>query len=125
MDLADDPLDAVWRALANPLRRHMLDLLKEGPLTTGELADHFPDHTRFAVMQHLKVLEEGNLIVPQRSGRKRFNYLNPVPIQQISDRWISRYQRDWAEAMVDLKEKLELDSTSTTTTSTANKRESS
>lgn len=91
----------------------MLDLLKEEPLTTGELAEYFPDHTRFAVMQHLKVLEEGNLIVPRRSGRKRFNHLNPVPIQQISDRWISRYQRAWAEAMVDLKERLESDPSST------------
>lgn len=114
MDFGDDPLDPVWRALANPLRRHMLDLLKDGPLTTGELAEQFPDHTRFAVMQHLKVLEEGNLVVPRRSGRKRFNHLNPVPIQQISDRWISRYHRDWAEAMVDLKGKLESDPASMT-----------
>ena len=125
MDPGDDPLDAVWRALANPLRRRMLDLLKDEPLTTGELAEHFPDHSRFAVMQHLKVLEEGNLIVPRRSGRQRFNHLNPVPIQQISDRWISRYQRDWAEAMVDLKEKLESDSSSITGTSKAKTRETS
>jgi len=105
--LEPDDLDPVWRALANPLRRRMLDYLKEGPMTTSELTERFPDHTRFAVMQHLKVLEEGNLVVPRRSGRKRFNHLNAVPIQQISDRWISRYQRDWAEALVDLKEKLE------------------
>lgn len=114
MDFGEDPLDPVWRALANPIRRHVLDLLKEGPMTTGDLAERFPDHTRFAVMQHLKVLEEGNLVVPRRSGRKRFNHLNPVPIQQISDRWISRYHRDWTEAMVDLKGKLESDPASMT-----------
>lgn len=102
-------LDAVWRALSNPIRRRMLDLMREGPLTTGELAGHFPDHSRFAVMQHLRVLEEGDLVIVRREGRVRYNHLNAVPIQRIYDRWVRRYARHWAEALVDLKAELELD----------------
>jgi DNA-binding transcriptional ArsR family regulator len=100
-------LDEVWKALANSIRRDILDLLATGPQTTSELSEVFPDLSRFAIMQHLKVLEEAGLLAVRRSGRRRFNYLNPVPIQQISDRWISRYQRPWAEALVDVKRELE------------------
>jgi len=103
----DDDLDPVWRALSNATRRRILDLLRDRPLTTGDLSEHFPDLSRFAVMQHLKVLEEAELLVVRREGRRRFNHLNPVPIQRISDRWISRYQRGWTEALVDLKSELE------------------
>lgn len=85
----------------------MLDALANGPLTTSELAARFPDHSRFAVMQHLRVLEAGGLVVYRRRGRERFNYLNPVPIQQIYQRWVSRYQRPWAEALTSLKSQLE------------------
>ena len=67
-----EDLDPVWRALSNPVRRRILDLLKEGPLTTGELAGRFPELTRFAVMQHLRVLEEAELVVPIRDGRSRY-----------------------------------------------------
>lgn len=102
-----DELAPVWRALSNPLRRRMLDLLRDGPLTTGELAAQFPKYSRFAVMQHLRALEDGALVVPRRRGRQRFNYLNPVPIQRIYDRWVKRYQRSWAESLVDLKDALE------------------
>lgn len=100
-------LELVWRALSNRLRREMLDALSDGPLTTGELAALFPDHSRFAVMQHLRVLERGGLVVYRRRGRERFNYLNPVPIQQIYHRWVSRYQQPWAEALTSLKSQLE------------------
>lgn len=106
-----DDLDAVWKALANATRRDILDLLAAGPQTTTELSDAFPDLSRFAIMQHLKVLDEADLLVVRRSGRQRFNYLNPVPIQQIADRWISRYQRPWAEALVDVKRELESEAT--------------
>ena len=102
-----DELLPVWRALANPIRRRMLDLLRDGPLSTGELAGRFPRYSRFAVMQHLRVLEEGDLVVPQRQGRTRLNYLNPVPIQRIYHRWVSRYQEPWAEALVSMKGSLE------------------
>lgn len=77
----------MWRALANPVRRRILDALRKAPLTTGALAERFPELSRFAVMQHLAVLEEGGLIVPHREGRERYNYLNPVPIQEIFQRW--------------------------------------
>lgn len=102
-----DPLDAVWRALANGVRRTMLDLLFEGPRSTGELAEHFDQLSRFAVMQHLKVLVEADLVVALKDGRRRINYLNPVPIQLIHDRWVSRYMQPWTEALVGLKRELE------------------
>lgn len=106
-------LDRVWKALANPLRREMLDALADGPLTTRQLDAIFPDHSRFAVMQHLRVLEEGGLVVYRRRGRERFNYLNPIPIQQIYHRWVSRYQKPWAEALTSLKSELEGDTRGT------------
>ena len=102
-----DDLDPVWRALANPIRRKMLDILRPGPRTTGDLAAEFPELSRFAVMQHLGVLEEGKLVVRRKSGRRRFNYLNPIPIQQMYQRWVSHYQRPWAESLVALKGELE------------------
>lgn len=85
----------------------MLDLLREGPITTGELSERFPDLSRFAVMQHLGVLEEAELVVPIREGRRRYNYLNPVPIQRVYDRWVSRYMQPWTDALTSLKEELE------------------
>jgi DNA-binding transcriptional ArsR family regulator len=107
-ETATDDLDAVWRALANPVRRRMLDLLVEEPLTTGDLAERFADDlSRFAVMQHLKVLEEADLVVAVREGRRRFNYLNPVPIQRVYDRWVSRYMQPWTDALTSLKQELE------------------
>jgi DNA-binding transcriptional ArsR family regulator len=102
-----DPLEPVWRALASPIRRRMLDELRDGPLSTGALAEQFPDLSRFAVMQHLGVLEQADLVVPHRVGRVRLNYLNPVPIQRIHERWVSRYQQPWTDALVSLKESLE------------------
>ena len=102
-----EDLEDVWRALANPTRRRILDLLREGPRSTGGLADAFPDLSRFAIMQHLGVLVEADLVIVRRDGRHRYNYLNPVPIQQIHDRWVSRYTRPWTEALVDLRDELE------------------
>ena len=102
-----EELELAWRALSNPTRRRMLDLLKSGPLTTGELAECFPDLSRFAVMQHLRVLEEGDLVRPVRDGRSRYNYLNPVPIQQIYERWVSDYMQPWTDALTSLKHDLE------------------
>lgn len=102
-----DDLDPVWKALASHIRRRMLDLLTRGAMTTGDIANEFEDLSRFAVMQHLKVLENADLVVVRRQGRTRFNYLNPVPIQRVSDRWISRYHRPLTEALVDLKTTLE------------------
>ena len=84
-----------------------MDALREGPLATGALAERFPKLSRFAVMQHIGVLEESGLLLRRRSGRERFNYLNPIPIQQLYDRWVKRYQRPWMEALVSLKDELE------------------
>ena len=102
-----DPLEATWRALANPLRRRMLDILRDGALATGALAAHVPRLSRFAIMQHLAVLERGRLVVRRREGRERLNYLNPIPIQQIHQRWVSRYEGTWADSLVALKDSLE------------------
>ena len=103
----DSANDAVWKALANPLRRSMLDHLARGPLTTGELADQFPELSRFAIMQHLRVLTDADLVRVERAGRQRFNYLNPVPIQMLYDRWVGRYMQPWTEALVSLRDELE------------------
>jgi DNA-binding transcriptional ArsR family regulator len=102
-----DPLENVWKALASPTRRAMLDDLRNGPMTTGAIADRFPKLSRFAVMQHLRVLEEAELVIPRRDGRERYNYLNPVPIQQVFDRWVVRYMKPWTEALVTLRDELE------------------
>jgi len=100
-------LEPVWRALANPLRREMLDRLREGPLPTGELVLGFPELSRFAVMQHLAVLESAGLVVSHKLGRTRMNCLNIVPIRLISERWISRYEALWADGLIDLKRRIE------------------
>ena len=102
-----DPLDPVWRALASPIRRRILDILREGPRITGDLADEFSDLSRFAVMQHLGVLEEADLVIRKKDGRTTWNHMNPVPIQRLADRWIDRMRRPWVESLVDLKSQLE------------------
>ena len=83
--------DAVFKALANAKRRQMLDAIKHAPLTTGALCEKFPEMDRCTVMQHLKVLEEADLIIPRKEGRERWNHLNALPIHAIHDRWISQY----------------------------------
>jgi DNA-binding transcriptional ArsR family regulator len=100
-------MQQVWRALANPARRRILDLLREGPRTTGDLAGRLRGLTRFAVMQHLGVLEQAELVIVRREGRERYNYLNPVPIQLVYDRWVAHYVRPWTEALVALRHQLE------------------
>ena len=80
--------DAVWRALSNPIRRQLLDRLVAGPMSTGALAETQTELSRFAVMQHLGVLEEAGLVLVRREGRRRLNYLNAVPVQQVCERWV-------------------------------------
>lgn len=84
----DDP---VFKALAHPRRRLMLDELKDGPKTTGMLCETFADMDRCTVMLHLKVLEDAGLVVAKREGRERWNHLDALPIKRIHDRWISEY----------------------------------
>jgi DNA-binding transcriptional ArsR family regulator len=105
--MQEDELDAVWRALANATRRRILDVLSGGPATTGAVAERFPELSRYAVMQHLRVLAEADLVVVRRAGRERYNYLNPVPIQRIHDRWVVHYMQPWTEALVSLRDHLE------------------
>lgn len=105
----DERTALVWRALASPIRRAMLDVLRDGPCTTGEVGERFPSLSRFAVMQHLRVLTDAGLVVPRREGRKRYNYLNAAPIQALYDRWVVRYMQPWTEALLNLRDELEME----------------
>ncbi len=96
--------DAVWKALADATRREILDALGERPLTTGELVERFDQLCRTAVMKHLDILVEAQLVVVRREGRQRWNYLNPLPIQHVCDRWISQHVRRMAGALSRLKD---------------------
>ena len=103
-----DELDAVFRALADPTRRAVLDALFEHDgQTVQALCDRFPEMTRFGVMKHLGVLEAANLVTTRREGRSKLHFLNPVPIQQLADRWVGKYARPFTRAMVDLQADLE------------------
>ena len=104
----DDDLDNVWKVLSDPTRRAVLDLLRLGPRTTGDLAGAFPGLTRYAVMKHLGVLESAGLLLVRREGRKRWNHLNAVPLRQVYERWVSRYEDAWAGSLVRLKNAAEL-----------------
>jgi DNA-binding transcriptional ArsR family regulator len=104
-DLAFDAL--VFRALADPTRRHLLDRLFERDGRTLTDLESDLEMTRFGVMKHLKVLEEASLVVTRRSGREKLHFLNPVPIRLIHDRWIDKYTERHVEALVDLKTSLE------------------
>jgi DNA-binding transcriptional ArsR family regulator len=100
-------MDAVFRALADPLRRALLDALRErGGLTLGELCKG-RGMTRQAVTKHLAILEAASLVASERSGREKLHYLNPVPIQEIAERWIGQYERGRLAALSDLKRRLE------------------
>ncbi|WP_439634663.1 ArsR/SmtB family transcription factor [Glycocaulis sp.] len=83
-----DKMDSIFKALASPVRRELLDCLKDDPQTTGALCERFPVIDRCTVMQHLKVLERADLIIVQRKGRERWNHINPLPIRHIQERWI-------------------------------------
>jgi len=99
--------DRVFKALADPTRRFLLDLLyaREGQTLT-EL-ESAVEMTRYGVMKHLKVLEEADLVVTRRSGREKLHFLNAVPIREVHDRWIDKYTERHVAALVDLKHELE------------------
>ncbi len=100
-------MDDVFRALADPTRRSLLDeLFRDDGQTLGELADRF-QMSRFGVMKHLKLLEAAGLVVTRRRGREKLHYLNPVPIRLVHDRWVSKYAEPWASGLSDLKTRLE------------------
>lgn len=106
MDLPHDD-DAIWRALAHPLRRTVLDVLRAGPRTTGALVAALGEN-RHTVLQHLAVLRDADLVIVEPQGRHRVNHLNPVPIQRIYERWVSHYEAHWAAALVGLADSVEL-----------------
>ena len=100
-------MDAVFKALADPSRRKLLDVLyASNGQTLGELCRHL-DMTRQAVTKHLVLLEEANLVATVRRGREKLHYLNPVPLHEIYERWIEKYERDRLQALSDLKHNLE------------------
>jgi uncharacterized protein YndB with AHSA1/START domain/DNA-binding transcriptional ArsR family regulator len=104
-------MDEVFRALADPTRRSLLDeLFEEDGQTLGALEARLP-MTRFGVMKHLKVLEEAGLVVTKRRGREKLHFLNPVPIRLVHDRWVSKYAEPWAAGLAGLKRDIEKETT--------------
>ena len=99
--------DRVFRALADPTRRYLLDRLHERDGRTLTELESALEMTRFGVMKHLKVLEDAGLVVTRRSGRDKLHFLNPVPIRLIHDRWIDKYTERHVSALADLKTQLE------------------
>ena len=99
--------ESIFKALADCRRREMLDLLRDKPQTTGDICQHFKDLDRCTVMQHLGVLEKAELIIIKREGRTRWNYINPLPIKEIYDRWISRYATHAIDILARMKQDLD------------------
>jgi DNA-binding transcriptional ArsR family regulator len=97
----------VFRALADPTRRALLDrLFSRDGQTLNELCQNFPEMTRFGVMKHLSVLAEADLVITARQGRTKRHYLNPVPIEQVANRWISKYAARFTSALVALDDQV-------------------
>ena len=100
-------MDDVFKALADPTRRSLLDkLFKQDGQTLSALEERLP-MTRFGVMKHLKLLGEAGLVATRRRGREKLHFLNPIPIRLVHDRWVSKYAAPWAAALSDLKQELE------------------
>jgi DNA-binding transcriptional ArsR family regulator len=100
-------MDAVFKALADASRRELLDRLRaDNGQTLGQLCERL-DMTRQAVSKHLAILEEANLVATVKRGREKLHYLNPVPIHEIADRWIGKFERSHLEALSELKKAME------------------
>ena len=104
--------DAIWKALADPTRRQLLDMLATRPCKTGELCAHFETSpggglSRTGVMKHLDILETAGVVLVRRAGRVRWNHLNPVPIQRVCDRWVSQHVCGFALTLGRLKDRIE------------------
>jgi DNA-binding transcriptional ArsR family regulator len=102
-----DDLDQIWKALSDPTRRAILDMLRKGSRTTTEIVEAFPDMTRFAVMKHIEVLRNAGLINTREEGRQRINSLNVVPIRQIYERWVGPFAELWSSTLLRLKDDVE------------------
>lgn len=108
---ASEREEAFWRALANPWRRRLLELLRDGPRTTGDLAERLTQVSRYAVMQHLGVLEAAGLVVVERRGRQRFNHVNAAVLRRAYDRWVNPYADGLAGELAALDRHLEREGT--------------
>ena len=105
--MSSDPTDRLFAALAHPARRRMLDLLMEIPgMGVNALASHF-EFSRIAAMKHIDTLERADLVISRKRGRVRHLYFNPVPIQQIHNRWTTQYSAFWSQRVVDIKDRVE------------------
>ena len=107
----DETTDRVFKALSSSTRRHLLDLLKDGPRTTGDLCGQFPALDRCTVMQHIDVLEAAGLVIARRRGRVRWNHLDVLPIKLIHDRWIGDYARSAVDLLATLQADLHVSAT--------------
>ena len=102
-------MDAVFKALADPTRRSLLDALYEEDGQTLSALERRLPMTRIGVMKHLRILEDAGLVATERRGREKLHFLNPVPIRQVYDRWVSKYAEPWAATLTGLKRELEED----------------
>jgi DNA-binding transcriptional ArsR family regulator len=100
-------MDEVFKALADPTRRSLLDSLREEDGQSLSSLERGLPMTRFGVMKHLRVLEEAGLVTTRRRGREKLHFLNAVPIQLIHERWVSKYAEPWAAALTGLKREIE------------------
>jgi DNA-binding transcriptional ArsR family regulator/uncharacterized protein YndB with AHSA1/START domain len=106
-EVNDSEVNDLFKALGHPIRRGILDYIKEGPKTTGFLNEQFKDVSRYAIMKHLTMLVEANLIIVRREGRHRLNYLNVIPLEYLSGRWVNKYQSTVASSLFNLKSSIE------------------
>src|ERR1044072_5616445 len=100
-------MDAVFKALADPTRRSLLDALYEEDGQSLSALERLLPMTRIGVMKHLRVLEEAGLLTTRKRGREKLHFLNPVPIRLIHDRWVGKYAQPWASALSELKKEME------------------
>lgn len=99
--------EEVFRALSDARRREILDMIKVRPMTTGEICSHFDDIDRCTVIMHVDILRKADLIVSRKEGRRVWNYLDPLPIKRIHDRWIGQYADYAVEILENLKKQIE------------------
>ena len=99
--------DTIWKALADPTRREILDLLRDHPRQTTEIVEQFPSLSRFAVMKHLDCLRSSGLVTTRNEGRRRINSLNAAPLRDVIERWIGKYEAYWANTLLRVKDAAE------------------
>ena len=106
-------LDHIWKALSDPTRRQILDLLRDGPRPTTEIVTGFPQLSRFGVMKHLEVLRAAGLVKTRSQGRLRINSLNAAPLREILERWIGKYEAYWSNTLLRVQESAESEAAAT------------